>query len=80
MEDPTVRARAPDRLLRVCERSRLERQLMSAAYECVVPVVRCRCGSPQVMPADGRSPRNPEAERAGEPAVLEVTQTDRLSG
>ncbi len=43
MEDPTVRARSPGRLLRACQRSRLERQLMSEAYECLVPILTCRC-------------------------------------
>ena len=46
MEDPTVRARAPATLLRACERSRLEGQLMNDAYECLVPIVKCRCGLP----------------------------------
>ena len=79
MEDPTVRARAPDRLRRVCERNRLERQLMSEAYEGLVPVVRCRCGRPAVVEADGRSHRTAAADRAGEPAVSEITHEVSLS-
>ena len=43
MEDPTVRAAAPGRLLRGCQRSRLERQIMSEAYECLVPILKYRC-------------------------------------
>ena len=46
MEDPTIRAAAPGRLLRGCQRSRLERQIMSEAYECLVPILKCRCGMP----------------------------------
>lgn len=44
MEDPIVRARAPATIRRVCERGRLERQFMSDAYECLVPIVRRFCG------------------------------------
>ena len=46
MEDPTVRARPPGRLLRACHRNRLDRQLMSDAYECLVPIIKCRCDEP----------------------------------
>lgn len=43
MEDPTIRARMAATVLRTCERSRLERQFMSDAYEHLVPIVKCRC-------------------------------------
>lgn len=46
MEDPTLRASVAATLLRACERSRLERQFMSDAYEQLVPIVKCRCGEP----------------------------------
>ena len=61
MEDPIVRVGLPGRLVRLCQRSRLERQLMNDAYECLVPVVRCRLdreGQPATpLPAvlEGRS-------------------------
>jgi len=43
MEDPVRRARPPGRLVRACQCNRLERQLMNDAYECLVPILRCRC-------------------------------------
>jgi hypothetical protein len=43
MEDPANRARPPGRLVRACQCNRLERQLMNDAYECLVPILRCRC-------------------------------------
>jgi len=43
MEDPTAMARSPGRLLRAYQRNRLEKQLMSDAYECLVPILKCRC-------------------------------------
>ena len=46
MEDLTVRARSPGRLLRAYQCNRLERQLMSDAYECLVPILKCRCDQP----------------------------------
>jgi hypothetical protein len=46
MEGPTVTGRLPGRLLRVCQRSRLEKQIMSDAYERLVPIIRCRCDKP----------------------------------
>jgi hypothetical protein len=44
MEDPTVRARAPTVLRRTCECNRLAAKFMSDAYECLLPIVRRRCG------------------------------------
>lgn len=46
MEDPTVRAGSPGRLLRAGQRNRLEKQFMSEAYECLVPILKCRCDQP----------------------------------
>jgi len=44
MEGPANRARPTGRLVRSCQCNRLERQLMNDAYECLVPILRCRCG------------------------------------
>jgi hypothetical protein len=54
MDAPTLRSGPPCRLLRACQHSRLERQLMSDAYECLVPILRCRCEQ-----AGGRTDRWP---------------------
>jgi len=43
MEDPTVKAGPAGRLLRACQRNRLEKRLMSDAYEWLVPILRYRC-------------------------------------
>ena len=63
MEGPQVRARAPARLLRVCERSRLSRQFMGDAYECLVPMIKRRCDDPRTVAVD-RGSVVPE-QRAG---------------
>jgi len=43
MEDRTEKAIALAALVRTCERSRLEGQFMSDAYERLIPIIRCRC-------------------------------------
>ena len=46
MEDPTARAGWHGRLRRACQRNRLEKQIMSDAYEFLVPILTGRCGRP----------------------------------
>jgi hypothetical protein len=46
MEGLNVRLRAPTRLVRTCERNRLEKQFLSDAYECLVAVIKHRCDDP----------------------------------
>jgi hypothetical protein len=55
MEGPCVRARAPARLLRVCECNRLSSQFMGDAYECLVPMIKYRCDDPRTVVVDRRS-------------------------
>jgi hypothetical protein len=46
MEDPAIRPGSPGRVLRACQRNRLERELMGNAYEYLVPILKCRCERP----------------------------------
>lgn len=57
MDDVKVAGDPPPRLLRTAERHRLEQQLLSDAYECLVGIHRlCETGPDD---ASGRWPRTP---------------------
>ena len=48
MEAPKMRQGVPVMLRRMCERGRLEKQFLSDAYECLVPVFKCVDDDPRV--------------------------------
>lgn len=66
MEAPNVRLEVPMRLLRVGERSRLERLFLNDAYECLVPVVQRGNGAFDVSPSAPQH-RFAEDNRVGVP-------------
>jgi hypothetical protein len=63
MASPTRRARKALKVERSCEASRLEEEVIAAAYELVTPIRRC----PLPEPATSRPPAFVHAPEAGSP-------------
>lgn len=61
MDEHNAAFATPTRLLRTCERNRLEKQFLSDAYECLVAVIRRREVGPSCATAVGRPDESPDA-------------------
>ena len=68
MDDPITGAGAPVRLLRACERNRLDKQFLSHAYECLVAVATVGdCPRPQ---NERFGPRGYEVRSSAHPSIV----------